>query len=124
MYSAQVMDHFQNPRHKGDLPAPDAVGEARYPRCGDKLRLTFQIQDGRLAAVGFTAFGCGPAKAAGSLVAEHLSGKTVEEARNLTAFDLDRLLGGLPPSKRHAILMVLECLHDALGPRQPGPEPA
>ncbi|MEW6284567.1 MAG: hypothetical protein AB1758_38495, partial [Candidatus Eremiobacterota bacterium] len=48
----------------------------------------------------------------------HLTSKTVEEARNLTAFELDRILGGLPPSKRHALWMVLECLHKALGPRQ------
>lgn len=118
MYSKSVMDHYLHPRCRGDLAEPDATGEAEYHRCGDRLRLTFQIQEGRLAAVGFTAIGCGPAKAAGSATAEYLTGKTVEEARNVSAFALDELLGGLPISKRHALLMVLQCIHQALGPRQ------
>lgn len=117
MYSAQLIKHLNQPRRKGDLPEPDTQGEARYPPCGDWLRLTMCIQDGRLTDTGFTAGGCGAAKAAGSAMAEHLLQKTVEEARNITAFEIDTILGGLPPSKRHAIWMVLECLHHALGPR-------
>ena len=117
MYSPELLDHFHHPRHHGDLPDPDAQGEARYPPCGDRLRLTMTIQKGRLTAVGFTAFGCGAAKAAGSAATVLLQGKTLEQARNLTAYELDTALGGLPPAKRHALWMVLECLHEALGPR-------
>lgn len=117
MYSQQVLEHFHHPRHRGDLASPDAIGESRYPPCGDRLRLTFRIADDRLVAVGFSAVGCGAAKAAGSVTTELLTGMALEDARNLSAFTLDKALGGLPISKRHAILMVLECLHQALGPR-------
>lgn len=118
MYSPVLLDHLQHPRHKGDLASPTSTGEARYAPCGDRLRLTFLIEQDRLVNAGFTAYGCAAVKAAGSAVAELVADMSVEEARSLTAFDLDRLLGGLPPSKRHALLMVLECLHQALGPRQ------
>lgn len=118
MYSPLLLDHLQHPRHKGDLASPTSAGEARYAPCGDRLRLTFLIEQGRLMNAGFTAYGCAAVKPAGSAVAELVAGMSVEEARALTAFDLDRLLGGLPSSKRHALLMVLECLHQAFGPRQ------
>lgn len=117
MHNPVLLDHFENPRHFGDLTDPDAVGTARYNRCGDRLRMTFRLVDGSITAVGFVASGCGPVKAAGSLAAEYLHGRPVGEARNLSAFVLDGLLGGLPASKRHALWMVLECLHEALGPR-------
>lgn len=117
MYSQQLLDHLQHPRHKGDLAEADATGEAYYQPCGDSLRLTMRVQDGHVASVGFTAFGCPAAKAAGSAASELLLGKSVEEARSLDAFELDKALGGVPPAKRHALLMVLQCLHQALGPR-------
>ena len=62
-------------------------------------------------------FGCGAAVAAASVATQLLQGLTVTEARNLDAFELDRALGGVPPAKRHALLMVLQCLAEALGPR-------
>lgn len=122
MYSAKLLEHFHRPRHAGDLPEPHAQGEARYPPCGDRLRLTMHIAEDRITRVGFTAFGCGAAKAAGSAAAVLLHGKTVDEARNLSVFAIDDALGGLPPAKRHALWMVLECLHEALGPRTPTDE--
>jgi len=117
VYSPKLLEHFHHPRHRRELDNPDAQGEARYPPCGDRLRLTMRIEEGRLTALGFTAFGCGAAKAAGSAATELLLGKTVDEARNLSVFAVDDALGGLPPAKRHALWMVLECLHEALGPR-------
>lgn len=117
MYSPLLLDHLQSPRHKGDLVSPDVRGEARYRPCGDGLRLTMSLLDDRIVEIGFSAFGCPFAQAAGSAAAALLSGMDVEMARNLSAYDLDQALGGVPPSKRHAILMVLECLYQALGPR-------
>ena len=40
MYSAQLLDHFQNPRNPGDVADADAIAEIENPACGDVLRLT------------------------------------------------------------------------------------
>ena len=96
---------------------PDATGEARYHRCGDKMCLMFRLEADRIAEVRFTAFGCGPAKAAASVATTLLTGLSIDEARQISAFQLHDELGGLPTSKRHALLMVLECVAEALGPR-------
>jgi nitrogen fixation NifU-like protein len=120
------MDHFLNPRFQGELPGADARGESRYPRCGDVLRLALRLEQGRVAEARFTARGCGAVVAAGSAGLGLVIGRPVEEARRLTAFDLDRALGGVPPPKRHCLLLFLEALCGALGPRpddsRPRPE--
>jgi NifU-like protein len=81
------------------------------------MLIDFQVSDGRLVRVRAEAFGCGAAVAAASAATELLEGRTLSAARALTAFELDRALGGVPAPKRHALWMVLECVADALGSR-------
>jgi len=38
----------------------------------------------------------------------------VEAALKLSVFEMDKKLGGLPPSKRHAYVLLLQCLNEAL----------
>ncbi len=52
MYSATVIDHFQNPRNVGDVPDADAVAEVENPACGDRTRLSIRVLDGRIAIFG------------------------------------------------------------------------
>lgn len=122
MYSPLFLEHFHRPRNEGSLDEPDASGSARFERCGDSLRLDFRSSGDRLREVCFRSRGCGAVKAAGSAATELLLGRTLEEARSLTSLDLDQALGGVPPAKRHALWMVLECLAEALGPRPPTPQ--
>jgi len=117
MYSPTLLDHATHPRNSGPLPGATHAGEARFERCGDRMRLEFLVADGRVREVRGQAFGCGAAVAAASVATELLQGLTVTEARNLDAFQLDRALGCIPPAKRHALLMVLQCLAEAFGPR-------
>lgn len=120
MYSNALREHAVNPRNRREMKFPSAVGQASYARCGDKLALYFRIQDDVVTEVTFKSCACGPVIAAASIATTLLEGRTVGEARQLSVFDLHRALGGLPLSKRHAILLVLQCLHEALG-RRPQP---
>jgi nitrogen fixation NifU-like protein len=124
MYSKTIRDHALNPRNRREMKEPDAVGEGKFPRCGDKVKLYFRIQDGTIVDASFTASACGPAIAAASLATTMLKGRTLAEARKLGVFEFCDALGGLPVSKRHAILLVLECLAEALEPQaQPKSKP-
>ncbi len=96
MYSPTLLDHAVHPRNTGPLPGATHVGEARYERCGDRMRLEFLVADGRVREARGQGFGCGAAVAAASVATELLQGLTVTEARNLDAFQLDRALGGVP----------------------------
>lgn len=103
------------------MESPTAVGQAEYSRCGDKVQLYFRLHQGVVEHVTFTAKACGPAVAAASMASVLLKGRTIGGARCLGVFELNQALGDLPSSKRHAILLVLECLHEALG-RHPNPK--
>jgi nitrogen fixation NifU-like protein len=114
MYSTQLLEHFQNPRHVGDVSDADASVELENPVCGDVIRLSLKIDDGRIAEIRFKAKGCVPAMACGSALTELAQGKTISEARDLKREDLVKAVGGLPDGSSHAAQLALDALSAAL----------
>jgi nitrogen fixation NifU-like protein len=110
MYSPQVLDHFQHPRNPGEVANPDASAQIENPACGDVLRLTMRVTDGRIEEIRFLAQGCVPAMACASLLTELVQGKSVMEARQLRREDLIRALGGLPQASTHASHLAIDTL--------------
>lgn len=115
MYSAQLLDYFQNPRNVGDIEKPDGRAEVANPACGDVLRLTVRVNEGRIAEIRFKAKGCVPAMACGSAVTEMVLGRTLEEARALRREELLVRVGGLPEASGHAGHLAMEALAAVLG---------
>lgn len=114
MYSAKLLDHFEHPRHAGELTAPDALARVENPVCGDILELQVRVEEGRVAEVGFRAKGCVPAMACGSAVAEWLMGRSVEEARAIRREDVIAAVGGVPPASGHAADLAVDAVKAAL----------
>jgi nitrogen fixation protein NifU and related proteins len=115
MYSAQLLDHFQNPRHVGEIADADAAAEIENPACGDVLRLTLKASAGRITQARFKAKGCVAAIACGSALTELVVGKTLTEAQNLRREDVSAAVGGLPQASTHAAQLALDALAAALG---------
>ena len=113
-YSEAFKDHLANPRNAGELPDANAVAEETNPVCGDRLRLSLRIRDGRIQAARFLAYGCPPTLASGSALAEILEGMTVEDALKLTRKEIVTAVGGLPSRKQHAAALAIETLRMAI----------
>jgi nitrogen fixation protein NifU and related proteins len=113
-YSEKVMDHFTNPRNVGEVSDPDGVGQVGNPVCGDIMKFTIKVEDGRLADVKFRTFGCGAAIAVSSIVSEMATGKTLEEALQITNRDVARELEGLPGNKMHCSNLGADALRLAI----------
>ncbi|MEP6568802.1 MAG: iron-sulfur cluster assembly scaffold protein [Acidobacteriota bacterium] len=113
-YSLIFKDHLANPRHAGELPDANATGEETNPVCGDQLRLSLRLREGRIVAAGFLAYGCPPTLVCGSVLTELIIGKTVEDALLLDRGDLVAAVGGLPSRKQHAAALAIETLRSAL----------
>ena len=113
-YSAVFKDHLANPRNVGELADADAVAEETNPVCGDRLRVSLRVRDGRIEAAGYLAYGCPPTLVCGSVLTELIAGKTVAEAVLLTRKDLLDALGGLPSRKQHAAALAIETLRVAI----------
>ncbi|HEV2306561.1 MAG TPA: iron-sulfur cluster assembly scaffold protein [Candidatus Acidoferrales bacterium] len=110
MYSAAVLDHFKNPRNTGDLSDASASVEVTNPVCGDVLRLATCVENGTIAAVRFKAQGCVTAVACASMLTEQLVGKSLNEARLITAAQVSEALGGLPQATFHGAQLAAEAL--------------
>jgi nitrogen fixation NifU-like protein len=116
-YSETFKEHLANPRHAGELSDADAVAEETNPVCGDRLRLSLRLRDGRIEAARFLAYGCPATIACGSALASMIEGMTTIEAASITRQQLAHALDGLPARKQHAAALALETLRAALEER-------
>jgi NifU-like protein involved in Fe-S cluster formation len=117
-YSETFKDHLANPRNAGELADVNARAEQTNPVCGDRLRLSLRIVDGRIEAARFLAYGCPPTLACGSVLAEMIEGMKVADAMKLTRKEIGDALGGLPTRKHHAAALAIETLRAAIENRR------
>jgi NifU-like protein len=79
--SAQLCDHFFNPRNVGDAGEPSFTGRAASLICGAHVRFSIQVDEGPcVAQARFRAAGCNVLVAAASLLTEQITGMTTAEA--------------------------------------------
>jgi nitrogen fixation NifU-like protein len=114
MYSAAVLDHFQNPRNGGTLDAPTTTISVENPVCGDILELSVRMEAGRIAEARFRTRGCVTALACSSLLTELLRGKTPAEARAITSEQISEALGGLPQATLHGAQLARDAVQALL----------
>jgi nitrogen fixation NifU-like protein len=114
-YSTAFKEHLENPRNAGELPEANAVAEETNPVCGDRMRLFLRLENDRIEAAGFLAYGCPATLVCGSILTELITRKTVAEAMQLTRKDVINALGGLPSRRQHAAALAIETLRAVLG---------
>lgn len=114
MYSEQLLEHFQNPRHVGQLPAPAVTVEVMNPACGDIMRLSARFEEGRLAEVRYQTRGCTASIAAGSATTELILHRTRADLAALTPAEIEAAVGGLAPESKHAAVLCLDSIRALL----------
>src|ERR687887_1537551 len=97
-------------------PAPDGAfsGSAGGAPCGDLVRLSLSVFDGRVDRVIFDHEGCAATAAAAAATAELAEGTSVLEAARIGPEEIEAELGGLGPSHRHAAVLAADALHRGL----------
>jgi len=114
MYIEKVMDHFTNPRNVGEIADADGVGTEGNPTCGDVMKISIKVENGRITDAKFKTFGCGAAIAVSSMVTEMVKGKTLEEALMISKESVAKELDGLPPQKMHCSNLGADALKKAI----------
>lgn len=115
-YSAQVLDHYENPRNVGKLDTNSAdvgTGMVGAPACGDVMKLQIQVEDGIIIDAKFKTYGCGSAIASSSLVTELLKGMTLDEAYTIKNSAIAEELA-LPPVKIHCSVLAEDAIKAAI----------
>ena len=120
IYTDIVKDHFLNPRNflMGDESKfkCDATGLVGNPICGDQMKMSIKVdpKTDKITDIRWKTYGCASAIASTSALSEIAKGKTLDEALNITAEDIDNYLGKLPKHKFHCSILGHDALRDAI----------
>lgn len=118
VYTETVKDHFMHPRNflMGDEKSfkYDAVGQVGNPICGDQMRMYIQVENDKIKDIRWKTYGCASAIASTSALSEIAKGKTLDEALEITAKDIDDYLGNLPKHKFHCSVLGHDALKEAI----------
>ena len=114
MFSNTLLDHFQHPRHAGELPGATARVEVSNPVCGDILQLAAVVDHTLIREARFLCRGCAASIASASLLTELIQGRELHELDSIRVESLAQSLGGLPPASFHAAQLALDALHTLL----------
>ena len=108
--SPELIEHFRNPRNVGELPAPAVTIEVSNPICGDILRLSALVKDGRVTESRFKVRGCTASIASGSVLTELIAGRDKAALRKLTSSDVELAVGGLSNESKHAAALCIDAV--------------
>lgn len=117
-YSAQVLDHYENPRNVGSFAKDDtdvSTGMVGAPACGDVMKLQIKVDPITkvITDAKFKTYGCGSAIASSSLVTEWLKGKNIDEATSIKNTAIAAELS-LPPVKIHCSILAEDAIKAAV----------
>ncbi len=116
LYQDHILDHYEDPFHRGPCPSCTHAHEGNNPLCGDVIRMELKIDEaGHMQEVYFNGEGCCISQAAASMLAEKFNGKPIEEVKNFSANDMLELFGAkLTPNRQKCCLLSWRVLQAAI----------
>jgi nitrogen fixation NifU-like protein len=85
LYREIILDHYRNPRNRGELSAPPATRvEGFNPLCGDEIVLYLDVEDGIVRDIRIGGQGCSISQSSASMMSSAVKGKTLDEVRALS----------------------------------------
>jgi nitrogen fixation NifU-like protein len=86
LYREIILDHYRNPRNRGELDVPPAHRvEGFNPLCGDEIVVYLDVDaDGTVADVRISGQGCSISQSSASMMSAAVKGRTIAEVRDLT----------------------------------------
>ena len=84
LYREIILDHYRNPRNRGELEVPPAVQAVGFnPLCGDEVVVYLEVSDGVITDLSTGGQGCSISQSSASMMSTAVKGRTVAEARRL-----------------------------------------
>jgi nitrogen fixation protein NifU and related proteins len=116
LYQDHILDHYEDPFHRGRLADATHAHEDKNPLCGDVVRMELAIDDGgKIRNVYFDGQGCVISQASASMLSEEMYGKTVDAVKHFSAEDMLKLYGPrLTPNRQKCCLLSWKVLQSAV----------
>jgi nitrogen fixation protein NifU and related proteins len=116
LYQEHILDHYEDPFHRGQLPTATHVHEDNNPLCGDVVRVELELdQAGTITDCYFSGQGCVISQASASMLLEKTVGKSLEDVKRFSAEDMLKLYGArLTPNRQKCCLLSWKVLQSAV----------
>lgn len=83
LYREIILDHYRNPRNRGELEAPPAVRSEGYnPLCGDEIVVFVDVAGDVINDLKVSGQGCSISQSSASMMSAAVKGKTLAQARS------------------------------------------
>lgn len=83
LYREIILDHYRNPRNRGELESPPALRtEGFNPLCGDEIVVFLDVAGGVITDLKIAGQGCSISQSSASMMSAAVKGKTVAQARS------------------------------------------
>lgn len=99
LYQEVILDHNRKPRNFGSIANANRHAEGHNPLCGDHIKLTVNVQAGKIDAIAFEGTGCAICKASASMMTGAVKEKSVREAETMVEEFRGMATGTLDPDK-------------------------
>ncbi len=93
LYTGALMEHNAHPDYKYEMEAPSCAHDGINASCGDEMTLYLRLDGDEIAEASFTGHGCAVSQASADIMAELISGETIEEARRLSGLFISMIQG-------------------------------
>jgi nitrogen fixation NifU-like protein len=85
LYREIILDHYRNPRNRGELDTPPAHRvEGFNPLCGDEIVVYVDVSEDRISEIRIGGQGCSISQSSASMMSDAVKGHTLDEARAIT----------------------------------------
>ncbi|HET6834961.1 MAG TPA: SUF system NifU family Fe-S cluster assembly protein, partial [Acidimicrobiales bacterium] len=85
LYREIILDHYRNPRNRGELEAPPATRvEGFNPLCGDEVVLYLDVEGDTVRDIRISGQGCSISQSSASMMSSAIKGKTLDEVHALS----------------------------------------
>ena len=84
LYREVILDHYRNPRHRGALSGEHIHAEGENPSCGDEFSIDLAVSGDTVVDIATQGQGCSISQASGSMMADAVIGKRIDEVEDLT----------------------------------------
>jgi nitrogen fixation protein NifU and related proteins len=85
LYREIILDHYKNPRNRGELDPPAVRSEGHNPLCGDEIQVYLLVEDGKVADVKISGQGCSISQSSASMMSAAVKGKPIEDVKALVS---------------------------------------
>jgi nitrogen fixation protein NifU and related proteins len=85
LYREIILDHYRNPRNRGELESPPAHRvEGFNPLCGDEIIIYLDVNDGVVEDIRISGQGCSISQSSASMMSAAVKGKSLAEVGDLS----------------------------------------